>query len=233
MQVGIRKGTCVAERIGTPIRGQSIYDAQSNKGTQVGLHFMLDIETVGKPPIAPIKQIGYATFRDDREGVIHSDTIHVDLKSSVTESGIPIDASTFEWWLLQDDGARQAMTTPGVHIRGALESLTMLVEQHSPRYVWAKPPGFDIYILESLFQGFGMPIPWKHFAVRDMRTLLDLMPEHKTLPEIKPTTKHEAGADAVAQALQVQRLLQINNAMREAVSEDDVDRIHRLFGGES
>lgn len=68
-----------------------------------------------------------------------------------------------------------------------------------PVNVWAMPPSFDIVILEHTAAHFGLKMPWRYDACRDLRTLEYLSGSTKE-DRMQATVKHDAGADAAAQA---------------------------------
>lgn len=157
-------------------------------------HLMLDLETLGNKPGAAIKQIGWALF--DERSVILSGLIHLDLQSCL-DSGLVADASTIEWWMQQSKAARAAMAKPGVRLSAALDELDTVWRIVGATQVWAKPPGFDIAILDVAYRKLGRTAPWPHNKVRCMRTLLDLVPRGRTF---EPEVLHNAEHDAIAQA---------------------------------
>lgn len=165
---------------------------------------MIDLETLGTKPGAAIKQIGWALFNEElQEPVILSGLIHLDLQNCL-DCGLVTDASTIEWWLEQGKEARDSMTKPGIKLSKALDELDTVWRIVGASQVWAKPPGFDIAILDVAYRKLGRTAPWPHNKVRCMRTLLDLVPKGKTF---KPVVAHNAEHDSIAQALTVSNRL--------------------------
>lgn len=156
---------------------------------------MVDIETFGKTPQAPIIQIGAVAF--SRTGNI-SPPFKVTIKPDF--SRYKPDEETILWWLEQSKEARESVISDDWTTREALESFTdwLSTELAYDPIVWAMPPEFDLKILENAFRVEGLSLPWKYNASRDLRTLLDLAGMDKE-DRIKPVIPHDAGQDALAQ----------------------------------
>lgn len=68
-------------------------------------HLMIDLETMGNKPSAPIVSIGAVIF-DPSTGEFGPDFYRVvSLKSSVDGGAVP-DADTIMWWMQQSEEAR-------------------------------------------------------------------------------------------------------------------------------
>mgnify|MGYP006408929027 CR=1 FL=1 len=78
------------------------------------MHIMIDLETMGTRPDAPIISIGAVAF--DANGPLDSFYAGVNLGSSVN-SGAKIDASTVLWWMQQSDEARAALVPKDDELR--------------------------------------------------------------------------------------------------------------------
>lgn len=160
-------------------------------------HLMLDLETLGTKPGAVFTQIGWAVFVPGRkrDRLVHGN-IRVDVQSAI-DAGLTIDASTFFWWLEQSEAARRSMLRPGIPLASALDALDAVYRDYKPEQVWAKPPAFDISILDVGYQRLGRKAPWYHGSVRCLRTLIDLRPGRVYRAKLP----HDAESDAIAQAL--------------------------------
>jgi DNA polymerase III epsilon subunit-like protein len=162
---------------------------------------MIDLETMGTRPDAPIIAIGAVTF-DMRNGTLgeHYYTT-VNLASSV-ELGSRIDASTVMWWLKQDEQARKDVCG------GAQQDATLalmefglwLHQYAAPEKAvrpWGNGADFDCVILKEHYAKAGITLPWEFWNVRCYRTLAGLYPN---IPRQHKGTKHNALDDAIAQA---------------------------------
>jgi 3' exoribonuclease, RNase T-like len=103
-------------------------------------NLMVDLETMGNKPDAPIVAIGAVFFEPATSEIGPSFYTAVSLESEVALGAVP-DASTILWWLAQSSEARSAITdnpTPiDVALRG-LNDFSAEVSGNSRRiYVWA------------------------------------------------------------------------------------------------
>lgn len=158
------------------------------------VHIVLDLETMGNGPNAAICAIGAA--RVHLGVVVDMFYSKVDLASAMANGG-EITASTIEWWLQQEEGARNDMAEPGEHLSLSLSSFSHWLDS-SCDYVWGNGSSFDNVILLSAYRNSGLPAPWPYWSDRDLRTILALYPEAKSIQFTG--TKHNAADDAVHQA---------------------------------
>jgi hypothetical protein len=157
---------------------------------------MLDIETLGIEPGAAICSIGACTF--DVDGVGETFEVSVDLESC-QERGLMIDADTLQWWLEQDEAAREILTG-GVPLATALSELRDFLETHAYDELWANSPKFDMAHLEAAYEALDWPVPWEFFRLRDVRTITELPGAVELEHE---GTEHDALDDAIHQAREV------------------------------
>ncbi|WP_250663324.1 3'-5' exonuclease, partial [Escherichia coli] len=73
-------------------------------------HLMVDLETMGNGPYAPVISIG-AVFFDPNTGETGEEfSVNISLESSMRYRARP-DASTILWWLEQSEEARKSLTS--------------------------------------------------------------------------------------------------------------------------
>jgi len=72
------------------------------------MHIMIDLETMGTRPDAPIIAIGAVSFDVDTDWVWRTFYVNIDLQSAVS-AGAKIDPSTVMWWMKQSDEARRLL----------------------------------------------------------------------------------------------------------------------------
>ena len=160
--------------------------------------FMVDIETLGTRPGSVILSIGAVHF-DAETGEFGEDFyLAIDPKSSEA-IGATMDVSTIQWWMQQSADAQQAAFAGVVTIDVALSLLAASFRRCDPSRLWAKPPSFDLVLLESAYRAVGQEIPWSFRINRDCRTLFDITGAIQ--PDIG--TAHNALDDAKSQALGV------------------------------
>lgn len=169
-------------------------------------HIMIDLETMGTRPDAPIIAIGAVMFDHiEGGGKVYADQgfyVNVDLQSAVT-TGAKIDPSTVMWWLQQSKEARAAFDTKGVDLVAALDKLDAWFDSHwangreSAYGVWGNGASFDNVILAESYKRLGMTPPWPFWKDRCYRTVKSMYPEVKME---RSGTHHNALDDAISQA---------------------------------
>ena len=136
---------------------------------------MIDIETLGVDPTSCILSIA-AVYFDPATGST-GNTFHeyIDLQSCL-DSGMTINASTFIFWMNQNDEARaQFNQCKKIHIAEALGLLFVFLE-NDQNIIWANSPSFDCVILKSAYKKLNLNLRWYHYNERDLRTLNNLFP---------------------------------------------------------
>ncbi|MCY1699515.1 3'-5' exoribonuclease [Lelliottia sp. SL45] len=139
-------------------------------------HLMIDLETMGNKPAAPIVAIG-AVFFDPQNGELGAEFYTaVSLPSAMEQGAVP-DGDTILWWLKQSAEARAAVCTDDArHIAEALSELSAFISRNSdnPRYlnVWGNGANFDNVILRSAYERAGHVCPWKFWNDSDVRTMV-------------------------------------------------------------
>ena len=167
------------------------------------MHIMIDLETMGTRPNAPIVSIGAVTF--NAAGIGSEFYRNVDLKTSVAGGGV-IDPSTLMWWLRQDAPAREALTDEeGVAITYALDDLSKFLA-FGIDGVWGNGASFDNVILSETYTRAGMQCPWPFWKDKCYRTVKGMYPD-VTLE--RSGTHHNALDDARTQA---EHLIAMNKA---------------------
>lgn len=159
---------------------------------------MVDVETFGTFAGAVVASIGWCRFSE--AGDYAPGKVNVSIQSAL-RAGLRVDGRTIEWWLRQEDAARAALFDPQpVPLRDALEELAKAVE--GAKAVWAKPPQFDVAILDRAYAAVGRPVPWRRQSERCLRTLCSLAAKlsgQNPYEGIVAEPKHCAAADALAQ----------------------------------
>lgn len=136
-------------------------------------HLMIDLETMGKNPDAPIISIG-AIFFDPQTGDMgpeFSKTIDLD-----TAGGV-IDRDVIKWWLKQSREAQSAIMTDEIPLDDALLQLREFIDENSGEFfvqVWGNGANFDNTILRRSYERQGIPCPWRYYNDRDVRTIVEL-----------------------------------------------------------
>lgn len=136
-------------------------------------HLMIDLETMGKNPDAPIISIG-AIFFDPQTGDMGPEfSKTIDLE---TAGGV-IDRDTIKWWLKQSREAQSAIMTDEIPLDDALLQLQEFIDENSGEFfvrVWGNGANFDNVILRRSYERQGIPCPWRWSNDRDVRTIVEL-----------------------------------------------------------
>lgn len=136
-------------------------------------HLMIDLETMGKNPDAPIISIG-AIFFDPQTGDMgpeFSKTIDLETAGGVN------DRDTIKWWLKQSREAQSAIMTDEIPLDDALLQLREFIDENSGEFfvqVWGNGANFDNTILRRSYERQGIPCPWRYYNDRDVRTIVEL-----------------------------------------------------------
>ncbi|HCN8627545.1 TPA: 3'-5' exoribonuclease [Escherichia coli] len=141
--------------------------------SRVRHHLMIDLETMGKNPDAPIISLG-AIFFDPQTGEMgpeFSKTIDLD-----TAGGV-IDRDVIKWWLKQSREAQSAILIDEIPLDDALLQLREFIDENSCGFyvrVWGNGANFDNVILRRSYERQGIPCPWRYCNDRDVRTIVEL-----------------------------------------------------------
>ena len=167
------------------------------------MHLMVDIETMGRNSHAPVIEIAVVCF--DHLNVY--DRFH---SYVMPDFGVSApEPATLAWWVEQEVDMPLRVDAPDFH--DVIRKLGGWVRSIEVEGVWANAPSFDLVILHNLAQVSGTEMPWDHKLYRDFRTIRKC---HAGLgvERVDPTVKHDAVADAEAQAWTI---ININNALTE------------------
>jgi hypothetical protein len=186
---------------------------------------MLDIETLGTAPGAPIVQIAAKQFsrtNPDTDWLALNFECRIDLQSCLDAGLTDITAGTLEFWFNQDPAtAARVLFDDNFGRKTILEACAGLhdyarecaAEDGCDMYEltwWAKGPDFDMGLIADACSRFNLSEPWKYSKKRDLRTLQDIsgMPDDvldQLLPP--PQEQHDAMIDVEFQIDQVRRCL--------------------------
>ncbi|WP_440866201.1 3'-5' exonuclease [Symbiopectobacterium purcellii] len=141
-------------------------------------HVMIDLETLGTNPNAPIASIGAVFFDPNTGGLGEQFYCHVDFESDMKNGAAP-DGDTIKWWLRQSAEARAELIRDDMCPIWAAVSkfsdwLTENAESLDTLQVWANSPSFDCIILKSAFERTDTDIPWNYRNERDVRTIKEV-----------------------------------------------------------
>lgn len=160
-------------------------------------NIMLDIETLSTDFDALIISIGAVRF--DLSTGIKGDTFYRKIdKQSCVDVGLKINPETVDWWMNQEEKARQEFLSKSdrISISDALIELSEFILKED--FVWSNGATFDLVILRSAYKACQIDLPWEFYNEKDVRTLAGLVPEVK---ENEPFVgvKHHPVSDCIHQ----------------------------------
>jgi hypothetical protein len=187
------------------------------------LNVMVDIETMGHGPSAPVLAVGLVPFQ------IHPNQCELaprdqwrEVRCSLAANvvgGKVINADTVEWWLRQDKAAQELLLAEPRHATlfgfwsAVREEILAVNSRSGDLSVWAKPPQYDLITVRESMLAEGVDVPWQHRNEQDLRTVVAIaraamqsgQAGWQEVFEVKPVVEHSAMADAAEQAEQVVR----------------------------
>lgn len=152
---------------------------------------MLDIETLSTSVDALVLSIGAKGFSCEADGLPISDTGILVVPSFFEQvlQGRRIDRDTQLWWGAKE---RAEATKHWIEPEKVLTVRAALVElgdyMRDADRVWCRGTHFDVAILDSLSQAFGLKSPWRYNAPRDVRSFT----EQREIVRSRPATADPA-----------------------------------------
>ncbi len=178
------------------------------------MDIIIDIETLGTKPHSPIIEIGACAI-NNRTGKITANfsrrvpsgyTFAYMVDRDSVECAPPDMQETITWWLA-DSGRKETL--------GKILGRSVCIHEHCPLYefvdwmiqqnvkaggnirVWANGPQFDLVILQSAFDRYGIKRPWTCRQERCVRTALEMADYEKgSTSWIERGPRHRALNDA-------------------------------------
>lgn len=142
-------------------------------------HLMVDMETMGNGPDAPIVSIG-AVFFDPSTGNTGAEFYQVVSLESSMLFGMKPDASTIQWWLKQSSEARSAiLVDEAMGLRESLELLADFIAENAANgshtvQMWGNGCSFDNVILRRAYALTDTPFAVPFWNDRDVMTIVEL-----------------------------------------------------------
>lgn len=138
-------------------------------------HFMVDIETLSTScSRAVITQIGIIEFN---QSSVFNNGLHLGLRiDSQILAGRIVNEDTLRWW---GSIGKSPFLDNNVEVPVALEHLDRYINANArgsvvtgePVRIWANGIVFDIGNLSSLYEHYGLSVPWQYNSSVDMRTV--------------------------------------------------------------
>lgn len=137
---------------------------------------MIDIGTLGTGLDAAVIQLAAAKFNG--AGIGDTFTTPLDPRGQL-QKGRVFDWPTLSFWVQQPTCYQvwHEAVCSEKGVRDTLQEFNTWYCASPVEHVWAKPPTFDLMILEQVYRMYSVRVPWDHRAPRDVRTLMSLVPE--------------------------------------------------------
>lgn len=165
---------------------------------------MIDCETLATTADAVIMSLGAVKF-NAHTLEIDDDAFYASISiDSNLALGRRITESTIQFWLAQSAEAQAVFTEPKSTLEEALSSFSEWLGNNK-RHVWSKGADFDLPMIAHAYTQLDMEIPWLFWNSRCARTYLKL-PFVDRVQVPANSLKHNALADAIAQAKHVQNV---------------------------
>ena len=163
------------------------------------MNLMIDLETLGISPKAPIISIGACFF--DKEGIYETFYVTLDTGEQMDSGKRVADSSTIKWWMSQEDAAKKVFKEDAIDTETALQTFVEFCLNHHDKKntkPWGNGATFDISMLESIMSDYGISEPWMFYNIRDLRTFKEYIYDGKDTE--RKGTYHNALDDAIHQA---------------------------------
>ncbi|WET42470.1 exonuclease [Citrobacter enshiensis] len=173
------KSTDATGDASSSLNNEPVHHIDSDPLNAFYTHLMLDMETMGNSPDAPIVSIG-AVFFDPSTGNTGAEFYRVVSLESSMSFGMKPDASTIQWWLKQSSEARSAILVD--EAMGLLEILELLADFIAENaangsqtvQLWGNGCSFDNVILRRAYALTDTPFAVPFRNDRDVRTMVEL-----------------------------------------------------------
>lgn len=161
------------------LNNESVHHIETDPLNAFYTHLMVDMETMGNGPDAPIVSIG-AVFFEPSTGNTGAEFYQVVSLESSMSFGMKPDASTIQWWLKQSSEARSAiLVDEALGLRETLELLADFIAENSANgshtvHMWGNGCSFDNVILRRAYALTDTPFAVPFWNDRDVRTMVEL-----------------------------------------------------------
>lgn len=162
-----------------PLNKDSGHHIEDTTSEQLYTHLMVDLESMGTNPDAPILSVG-AVFFDPNTGATGAEFYKViSLESAMAFGGKP-DAGIILWWMKQSSEARSALLVADtIPLDDALLQFNDFISENSANgpasvQLWGNGATFDNVLLRQSYERTGIPCLLKFWNDRDVRTIVEM-----------------------------------------------------------
>lgn len=157
-------------------------------------NIMVDIETLSHKSNGVIISIGAVKFDMETGETGGQFYTNIDPESCL-KAGLTMSASTVMWWLKQDKVAIDKLMYRQDALGTALHEFGLFCTGNY--CIWGNSARFDLGMLNNAYDALNLPLPWKYWQERDVRTLVDFNPDLKK--SIINDLPHDAISDCLYQ----------------------------------
>lgn len=153
---------------------------------------MLDLETLGNKSNSALLSIGAVEFNIETGETGREFYKVIDLQTCL-DVGLIINASTFYWWMQQNQTARDAICNDKKFALGTVLHMfsAWMKDCIQGIEIWGNGARFDIGIMEDAYVACGyQKMPWDFRSERDVRTLVSFAPDIKANHPFTGTVHH-------------------------------------------
>lgn len=155
---------------------------------------MVDLETLGTRQDAIVLEISAVEFNSHTGEIGEVFDVKLDIDDQVSYYRRSLSRETLQWWFKQDEEARKNvfdeysirfnMTAALYEFRNFVNRCDNKCYSNSDRRVvklWGNGSIFDLGILQNMYETclLNVKLPWKFWAVNDVRTIVDINPDAK------------------------------------------------------
>lgn len=167
---------------------------------------MIDLETLGTHPNAPIISIGAVWFDLEKKKIGDTFYMVLDVADQIDSKVRFADSSTIKWWMSQADAAKNVFKEGAQPTKQVLELFRKWIMAHAGSkaktatkkcFPWGNGSSFDITLMETIFADYDVACPWMFYNVMDLRTYRRFIGKGKKIEKLG--TDHNALDDAVSQ----------------------------------
>lgn len=168
-------------------------------------HVSVDLETLGTVADAVILSIGAVRFDPDTNQIDDGGFYRCISIDSNLDYKRRIQEDTLVWWMKQSPAAQKVFHEPNkVSLETALCEFSDWLGG-TDSFLWGNGADFDQPMLALAYTQTTVPIPWKFWNIRCLRTLKNL-PAAKNVTVPRLGTHHNALQDAIYQAQLIQAI---------------------------
>jgi len=168
---------------------------------------MIDLETLGTHDRSPVISIGAAWFDIEKKQIGETFYLVMDVADQIDSKIRFADASTIKWWMTQKDAAKNVFKEGARPSKEVLELFAQWILKTAGAsknskatrkcFPWGNGASFDLTLMTSMFESYGVDCPWMFYNEMDLRTYRRFIGKGKKVEKLG--TNHNALDDAISQ----------------------------------